>query len=78
MKVSEDEQITFYIKDNQQRIDSMYKRTDDTSTDDEEYNNTIAEFKASGEVITHDIIYNFQWPSATEHNLHNPFNEQLT
>ena len=42
IKVIEDEQITFYIKDKYHRKDSIYKRTSKISTDDEEYNNTIA------------------------------------
>ena len=36
----------------------MHKRIDEILIDNNEYNNTIAEFKASGEVIMYDIIYN--------------------
>ena len=59
IKVVEDEQIIYFIKDENHWKDSICKRSNETLRNDEEYNNTIVELKESGEVIIYNIIFTF-------------------
>ena len=59
IKVVEEEQISINTKNKNYQKDSMHERSNEISTNNEEYNNTIVEFKVSGKVIIDDIIFSF-------------------
>ena len=78
IKAKHDEQTITHKKVDNHRKEFMHKQTSELTTNDEEYNNAIIEAKASGEMITHDIIFSHQWPTINEHRYDNPFNQQIT
>jgi len=78
IKAEGNDESIIYQRIENHRKESMYKKSNEPTINEEEYNNAIVEIKASGEAIIHDIIFIHQWPTTNQQNNDNPFNEQIT